>query len=31
MKDQESGSGFTRNTYSNNWAYIDNIKVSIAK
>ena len=31
MKDKESGSGFTRNTYSNNWAYIDNIKVSIAK
>lgn len=31
MKDKETGTGFTRNTYSNNWAYIDNIRVSIAR
>ena len=31
MKDKETGSGFTRNTMSNNWVYIDNIRVSIDK
>ena len=31
MKDKETGSGFTRNTMSNNWVYSDNIRVSIDK